>query len=241
MTRIMSVIESYIPREATQSMIDWRHLIKRRSFLIDHVDDIPPYLLMPEIRALLHRTTNPETHFLINTMWHCGPRITEALLLTPSAFLLDDPDTSVVKLTTLKKRQKAKRGRPAKSLLGRPLSPAVKTRVVPVYSHALKSELLTYCAANRITGDQLLFPRVRWTYNKRLEKLQTDLADDGLTFPVKLTPHVFRHSFAVHCLINRISLSDIRDYLGHANIKETETYTRIFTGETHADMANVEF
>ncbi len=237
----MTMIESYFPPQRIHGPIDWNHLIKRRNFLLDHVTDIPPYLLLPEIRALLHQTKNPETHLLINTIWHCGPRISEAVELMPKSFIIDDPKMSVVKIITLKKRTVVKRGRPTNKNIGRPIEKKPITRIVPLYSHSLKSELLTYCACNQITGSLPLFSHVRDTYNKRLNRLQDNCKSNGLSFPLKLTPHVFRHSFAVNCLINRIQLSDIRDYLGHASIKETEVYTRIFTGETHGDMANVEF
>lgn len=234
----MSMVDQYIPQQYDRDDIDWHGLLKRRNFLIEHVEDVPAYLLLPEIRALLHQVTNPETHLLINTIWHCGPRITEALMLTPELFLLDDPDMSVVKIPTLKKRKRTpkRRGRPSKAT-----APTYYHRIVPLYAHAFKSELLTYCAAHRIYGNQPLFPHTRDAYNKRLKKVQAELANKGMTFPMPISPHVFRHSFAVHCLINRIQLHDIRDYLGHASIKETEDYTKIFTGETYHYMASVEF
>ena len=137
----MNSINSYIPKDLPAPVIDWNYLLKRRAKLLDIVDGLPPYLLLPEMRALLHHTQNPHLRFFINTIWHTGARISEALMLKPEHFYLDDPDINIVKLITLKKRP----GRPPTSphKVGRPKE-TNKQRVVPLYSHAYKSDLLSY-------------------------------------------------------------------------------------------------
>ena len=45
--------------------------------------------------------------------------------------------------------------------------------------------------------------------------------------PDIVTPHVFRHSKAMHLLQSGIDLIYIRDILGHADVKTTEIYARI--------------
>jgi site-specific recombinase XerD len=45
-------------------------------------------------------------------------------------------------------------------------------------------------------------------------------------FSVTVTPHVFRHSKAMHLLQNGVNLVYIRDLLGHADISTTEVYAR---------------
>lgn len=234
----MSTIEAYFQQAAPALVIDWPYLLKRREHLLNVVHGLPPYLLLPEIQALLHNTQDVHLHFLVSTLWNTGARISEALPLVPADFHLDDPDISFVSIETLKKRV----GRPTSKLkLGRPLRPLRVNRIVPLYSRAYKNELLTYAQAFQVKSMDVLFPKVRFTYNKQLENLQAKLMKLDIIFPVKLTPHLFRHSFAINCLLHRISLSDIRDYLGHSNIKETEVYTRIFTGETHGQMKSVCF
>ncbi len=222
-------IESYIPVQ--QQSIDWAHLIKRRKMILGHIPGIKPYLLLPEVHAILHNVNDPDLHFFINTLWRFGPRITEALELTKKSFLFDDPEISYVSIKTLKKPQadKAKMKIPA-------------ARLVPSYDHGYKSELISYCVSKGLGANDPIFPKVRNTYNKQLERLEARLkSDKGLEFPVKLHPHLFRHSFAVNCLINRILLTDIQRYLGHKNLSETEVYTHIFTGETDTHMAQVKF
>ncbi len=46
------------------------------------------------------------------------------------------------------------------------------------------------------------------------------------SLPLKITPHMFRHSKAMHLLNAGINLIYIRDFLGHVDVKTTETYTR---------------
>lgn len=45
-------------------------------------------------------------------------------------------------------------------------------------------------------------------------------------FPDKISPHVLRHSKAMHLLQSGVNLVYIRDILGHASIKTTEIYAR---------------
>ena len=45
--------------------------------------------------------------------------------------------------------------------------------------------------------------------------------------PVHITPHVFRHTKAMHMLRAGVNMIYIRDFLGHADITTTEVYARI--------------
>lgn len=47
--------------------------------------------------------------------------------------------------------------------------------------------------------------------------------------PQKVTPHMFRHSKAMHLLQAGVNLIYIRDFLGHVDVKTTEIYARADT------------
>ena len=49
----------------------------------------------------------------------------------------------------------------------------------------------------------------------------------GKDMPEKLTPHVLRHSKAMHLLKAGVNIIYIRDILGHASIQTTEMYARV--------------
>lgn len=45
----------------------------------------------------------------------------------------------------------------------------------------------------------------------------------------KITPHILRHTKAMHLLQSGVNIVYIRDILGHVDIKTTETYARADT------------
>ena len=44
--------------------------------------------------------------------------------------------------------------------------------------------------------------------------------------PTKISPHVFRHTKAMHLVQANVNPVYIKDYLGHADISTTEVYAR---------------
>lgn len=115
-----------------------------------------------------------------------------------------------------------------------------KTRQVPVMTNTqklLKNNLEHYRYDPGISrDDNLLFINqkkgklsrwgVSYIINKYVGMAKTKKLLD-IDFPV--TPHVFRHSKAVHMVRAGINLIYIRDFLGHVDCSMAEIYARIDT------------
>lgn len=106
-----------------------------------------------------------------------------------------------------------------------------KVRIVPLMSPTAKV-LEKYLVAWRLNpktmpdaplfvnhqGNRLTRPGVTYI----LKKYMSDIgADENL-----ITPHVIRHSKAMHLLRANVDLNYIRDFLGHVNTSTTEVYAR---------------
>ena len=64
---------------------------------------------------------------------------------------------------------------------------------------------------------------ISYILNKYVEKAKNDV-NFNVDFPV--TPHVLRHSKAMHLLQSGVNLIYIRDFLGHVDCSTTEVYAR---------------
>ncbi len=111
-----------------------------------------------------------------------------------------------------------------------------KTRIIPLMPQTmniLKKYMIDYELFNETKGTEPLF------FNKKNEKLTRA----GLTyilkknvkkatinntnlFPAKMSPHVLRHSKAMHLLQSGVNLIYIRDFLGHSSVTTTEIYAK---------------
>ena len=59
---------------------------------------------------------------------------------------------------------------------------------------------------------------------------------NGAGISIKVHPHVFRHSKAVHLLESGVELIYIRDILGHSNVTTTEIYAKVCTANKRAAL-----
>lgn len=89
-------------------------------------DELPKYLLAPEVSALLHYVPDLHRRMLLSTLWNSGARINEALALTRADFNLRSP-SPFVQLATLKQpTEKAAR------TTGRAPAGSTSHRIVPL-------------------------------------------------------------------------------------------------------------
>ncbi len=52
---------------------------------------------------------------------------------------------------------------------------------------------------------------------------------DGVTFSVPVTPHSFRHSYAMRLTMSGVPPRVLQSLLGHRYARSTEIYTRVFS------------
>ena len=196
-------------------------------------DTLPKYLLAPEVSALLHYVPDLHRKMLLATLWNTGARINEALALTRGDFSLAPPYPFVQLATSKQRAEKA--ARPA----GRTPAGNQPHRLMPLSDSQYVSQLEMMVATLKIpferrkkrTGRtekariwEITDRTVRTWINEAIEAA----AADGVTFSVQVTPHTFRHSYAMHMLYAGIPVKVLQAMLGHKSISSTEVYTKVF-------------
>ena len=110
-----------------------------------------------------------------------------------------------------------------------------KMRNVPIYE-GLKKRLFDYIQFSRkeLLGKAKGKPINILFLNSKGGPLTTrgvrvilDEITDKACTTLKVSPHMFRHSFATHLLNNGADLRSVQELLGHANLATTQIYTHI--------------
>ena len=201
----------------------YRHL--RREQIIDHDPTaelrpprsrgrLPKVLSRDEVNRLMAQPQGESVgalrdRALLETMYACGLRASEAIGLELSALDLDD--------ATL-----------------RAFGKGSKERLVPIGSAAV-SALQRYLARGRprligLRDETHVFLNMRGRPLSRqgLYKIvQGHAASAGLAD--KMSPHTLRHTFATHLLAGGCDLRSLQEMLGHADIGTTQIYTHLTT------------
>ena len=184
---------------------------------------LPKALTVKEITSLIEATkrqSNPislRDHAIIELLYGTGARVSEIVGIDLNDFSENTVDGTFV--TTIKLRGKGS-----------------KERIVPLGSFA-KSALDEYLVRIRPglvakskspRAQTALFLNQRGTRLSRQSAWQiiSDAADlTGLSG--KVSPHVFRHSYATHLLDGGADIRVVQELLGHSSVTTTQIYTLI--------------
>ncbi len=182
------------------------------------VKDTIKYMTIEEVTTLLSQIdaqtkSGRRDLTLLSLLYNTGARVQEVIDLTPSNFRLEKP--AVVELYG--------KGR--------------KKRIVPLDDSIVKllqgymkeHGLLNVVNAHHplffnSQGSKLTNPGISYIINKYVTLLKAQNAD---MCNINITPHVFRHSRAMHLLQVGVPLIYIRDILGHVSVQTTEIYARV--------------
>ena len=173
--------------------------------------NLPSVLTEDEINKLLN---NPDLstekgirdHAILEIMYSCGLRVSEAVNLT------------------LKQINEQER---LVSVIGK----GKKERIIPIRETALKA-LKQYI--NEIRNKHLVIDKNYVFLDKKGKQISRqalynivvkNAKEAGIEKPIH--PHTLRHSFATHLLDNGADLRVVQELLGHTNIGTTQIYTHI--------------
>lgn len=182
---------------------------------------LPDVLSVEEVEAVME-AIDTSTHLglrdraIIETLYSCGLRVSEAVGLRISNLYLDEGFIKV-------------QGKGSKE------------RLVPIGDMAADA-IMAYLEVrenfpyDRNNDDVLFLNR----YGKSLSRVsmfktvKTAVLLAGIRKEV--SPHTFRHSFATHLVENGADLRVVQEMLGHESITTTEIYTHIESATWHKDI-----
>ena len=176
----------------------------------------PPSLTVPEVNAILAvpdagKLLGARDKVLLQLLYNTGARVQELADLNVTDMRSDACAT--VTLTG--------KGR--------------KTRVIPLWSQTLEAinHYLTMRQRTGVKSDHLFLnvkarPMTRFGIGRRVEKLAREAAGACPSLRDRtVSPHVFRHTTALHLLEAGNDIAVVKDWLGHADLRTTSAYLEV--------------
>jgi site-specific recombinase XerD len=180
---------------------------------------LPKFLTPEEVEQILNNVTidTPARYrnkVIIELLWATGMRVSELSNLNYGDLNLDENEITVFgkgskeRIVLISDR--------AKRHLEQYIATARNLIVAPEYKIEELNEKSPVFINS--TGYRLQNQTIRTAINEVVERLE---------LPKKVTPHVFRHSFATHLIENGADLRVVQELLGHAGISNTQIYTHV--------------
>ena len=206
----------------------FHNYLSREFNIVDPTDDLPETgkrkrlpkaLTVQEITTLVEAAKDPAApitlrdYLLLELLYSTGARVSEVVGIN-----LNDISESLVggeSIWVLKLRGKGG-----------------KERLVPLgsYAKAAIDDYLVRCRPSLLkrVNESALFLNVRGTRLSRVsawEIVKSAAKKSGLD--ARVTPHIFRHSYATHLLDGGADIRVVQELLGHASVTTTQIYTLI--------------
>jgi integrase/recombinase XerD len=182
---------------------------------------LPKALSVSEISLLLDSASNPadptslRDRAILELLYGTGARVAELVGIDISDISKDTFDGE--EITILKLRGKGS-----------------KERLVPLGKYAIEAldnylvRLRPALLAKNSQNDRALFLNARGTRLSRQSAWSTVLkAAEATGLQGRVSPHVFRHSYATHLLDGGADIRVVQELLGHASVTTTQIYTLV--------------
>ena len=101
-----------------------------------------------------------------------------------------------------------------------------KERIV-YYGDICFKKLKNYLKLRKSTNEYLFLNKHGNQLSDRLVRQIVDEVGKKANLKMKISPHVFRHTFATHMLNEGADLKSVQELLGHENISTTSIYTHV--------------
>lgn len=184
---------------------------------------LPKALTIKEITSLIDSTKREgdpislRDHAIIELLYGTGARVSEIVGVDINDFAQSDIEGNPI--TTLKLRGKGSKERIV------PLGSFAKS-ALDEYLVRIRPNLLTKSKSAKVETALFLNQRGSRLSRQSAWQMISDAADvTGLSG--KVSPHVFRHSYATHLLDGGADIRVVQELLGHASVTTTQIYTLI--------------
>ena len=175
------------------------------------VDEVSSIMEVPDLSSWM----GLRDRALLEVLYGCGLRVSEAVGLKVSCLYLDEGFVRVI-------------------------GKGNKERLVPMGEMAvgaLKVYLETRPSAVELADSDLVFVN---RYGKGLSRVSAFKTVKKMALLAgirkEISPHTFRHSFATHLIENGADLRVVQEMLGHESVATTEIYTHVDSSTWHGNI-----
>lgn len=215
----LAVIHSfihYVQKESPENLFEFKKILSIPNK--KHPRTLVPYLTGQEMQILLSQPDTSTTDgfrnaILLSALYDTGSRVQELINIRVKDVRIASPAVIRLHGKGRKIRQVPLMGKTSEAL-------SLYLKMKKYHPGISKGD--NYLFVNQ-RKQQLSRWGISYILNKYVEKAKCDVGFN-VDFPV--TPHVIRHSKAMHLLQSDINLIYIRDFLGHADCSTTEVYAR---------------